>query len=219
MFCIRRTCIRYNHFNKVLRHSSTRSGLQDEKTKKVIEEIKHLEYQLQADIKKKDNVFEKVSDEEIAAIYKELSAPIPTKPKISSDFLEKLKLRFLDTRQQQQLPVSEQIQLISSEGSNPIVEQGIDQEKPTTIQKYTVKDFESLIYANSIAKRPEEAEKAFELMQHYDITPNVRTFNHLIDAYANTNNVKKVIATFKKLKEHNLKPDVYTYATIIKAFV
>lgn len=29
-----------------------RSGLQDEKTKKVIEEIKHLEYQLQADIKK-----------------------------------------------------------------------------------------------------------------------------------------------------------------------
>ncbi|KAG1505344.1 hypothetical protein G6F47_004064 [Rhizopus delemar] len=221
MFCIRHTCNRYHIFSHVLRRSYTRSGLQDERTKKVIEEIKQLEYQLQADIKKKENVFEKIGDEEIAAIYKELSAPIPTKPKISSDFLEKLSLRFLDTRSQQ-LPSNKVQQLLpsGSNTTNDITEQLTEQKASSSLsQNYTIKDFESLIYANSIAKRPAEAKKALELMQKYNIAPNVRSFNHLIDAYANANDLKHVISTFKKLKECGLKPDIYTYGSIIKAFV
>ena len=166
-------------------------------------------------------MFEKIGDEEIAAIYKELSAPIPTKPKISSDFLEKLSLRFLDTRPQQ-LPPNKVQQLLpsGSNTTNDITEQLTEQKASSSLsQNYTIKDFESLIYANSIAKRPAEAKKVLELMQKYNIAPNVRAFNHLIDAYANANDLKHVISTFKKLKECGLKPDIYTYGSIIKAFV
>ncbi|KAI9266125.1 hypothetical protein BY458DRAFT_547658 [Sporodiniella umbellata] len=218
MFCLKRACSRYISLSNRLRYSTGRSGL-DENTKKVIDEIKQLEYRLQTDIKKKENVFEKISDEEVAAMYKELSASTPTKPKVSSDFLANLKLRFLDTRRQ--LSEGENIPKIGSSQEPLLQTESSVAESSTTnsIQTYTVQDFESLIYANSIAKRPEEAQKAFDMMAQYGITPSVRTFNHLIDAFANTSDVKKVMSTFKKLKEQGLSPDMYTYATIVKAFV
>lgn len=135
--------------------------------------------------------------------------------------MEKLSLRFLDTRSQQ-LPSNKVQQLLpsGSNTTNDITEQLTEQKASSSLsQNYTIKDFESLIYANSIAKRPAEAKKALELMQKYNIAPNVRSFNHLIDAYANANDLKHVISTFKKLKECGLKPDIYTYGSIIKAFV
>lgn len=39
---------------------------------------------------------------------------------------------------------------------------------PTGLSDLTLTDFEQLIYANALAKRPKEAEQAFELMEvHY----------------------------------------------------
>ncbi|CEG74377.1 hypothetical protein RMATCC62417_09607 [Rhizopus microsporus] len=92
-------------------------------------------------------------------------------------------------------------------------------EEKSSMQDYTVQDFESLIYANAITKRPKEAEKAFDLMQKYNILPSTRAVNHLIDAYANVNDLPQAISAFKRLRKYNLKPDIYTYSSIIKAFV
>lgn len=88
-----------------------------------------------------------------------------------------------------------------------------------TMQDLTLIDFEQLIYANALAKRPKEAEQAFDLMEKYNVTPSIRSVNHLMDAYANTNNIEQTISTFKRLDELNLKPDIYSYGSLIKAFV
>lgn len=130
--------------------------------------------------------------------------------------MEQLQLKFLDTRKEQlgenmkrQLPSSEKVadtKLTSTE-------------EKSSMQDYTVQDFESLIYANAITKRPKEAEKAFDLMQKYNVSPSTRAVNHLIDAYANVNDLSQAISAFKRLREYNLKPDIYTYSSIIKAFV
>ncbi|CAO3687631.1 unnamed protein product [Rhizopus microsporus] len=84
MYCLRRTYFRF-HFSKAIRYSSSRFGL-DERTKKVMEEIKQIEYQLQSRSKQAASLPEKVSNEEIETIYKELSAPTPPRPKITSNY-------------------------------------------------------------------------------------------------------------------------------------
>lgn len=88
---------------------------------------------------------------------------MPIRPKISSDYLEKLRIRFLDTRSNEQLgtPVS-----VGQLGSGGVVTQVDDNvPTPTGLQDLTLTDFEQLIYANSLAKRPMEAEQAFNLME------------------------------------------------------
>ncbi|CAO3628432.1 unnamed protein product [Mucor fragilis] len=200
-------------------------GLQEERTKQVIEEIKKLEYQLESKSKQKSASFERVNEEDIASIYKELAAPIPVKPKISNDYLEKLRIKFLDTRQQQQqIGQDQQAALLTQLPSDATAEASKDAPATTAttaelVQNLSVQDFEQLIYANALAKRPVEAEKAFDLMTSYNITPSLRSVNHLMDAYASANNVEQTVATFKKLDQLGMKPDIYTYGTLVKAFV
>ncbi|GAA5812362.1 hypothetical protein MFLAVUS_005814 [Mucor flavus] len=202
---------------QLLRSLNTR-GLQEDRTKKVIEEIKKLEYEMESKIKTKNASFERVDEQDIAAIYKEISAPIPIRPKISPDYLENLRLKFLDTRSTEQLQTPVTVsQLTSGEPVTQINDQPIV--AAPTMQDLTLTDFEQLIYANALAKRPKEAEQAFELMEKYNVTPSIRSVNHLMDAYANTNNIEQTISTFKRLDELNLKPDIYSYGSLIKAFV
>lgn len=40
-----------------------------------------------------------------------------------------------------------------------------------------------------------------------------------MDAYANDHKLEEAISTFKRLDELNLKPDIFTYGSLIKAFV
>ena len=49
-----------------------------------------------------------------------------------------------------------------------------------------------------------------------NITPNDVTFNSLIDAYVRQNNMNKVFFLITKMQEMNIKPDNFTYTTIIK---
>ena len=49
-----------------------------------------------------------------------------------------------------------------------------------------------------------------------NITPNDVTFNSLIDAYMRQNNINKVFLLITKMKEFHIKPDNFTYTTIIK---
>jgi pentatricopeptide repeat protein len=43
--------------------------------------------------------------------------------------------------------------------------------------------------------------------------------NHLVDAYANVNDLPSCISTFKRIQEMELEPDMYSYSALIKAFV
>ena len=49
-----------------------------------------------------------------------------------------------------------------------------------------------------------------------NITPNDVTFNSLIDAYVRQNNMNKVYFLISKMQQLNIKPDNFTYTTIIK---
>jgi pentatricopeptide repeat protein len=157
-----------------------------------------------------------------------LAAPIPTRPKISSDYLEKLRIKFLDTRNHnaEQLEGASVSQITdgSSDAAASVTQSEHHQidtasNNPTGLQDLTLTDFEQLIHANALARRPVEAEQAFDLMEKYNITPSVRSVNHLMDAYANTKDLEQTITTFKRLDNFGLKPDVYSYGTLVKAFV
>ena len=49
-----------------------------------------------------------------------------------------------------------------------------------------------------------------------NITPNDVTFNSLIDAYMRQNNMSKVFLLLSKMQQYHIKPDNFTYTTIIK---
>lgn len=92
-----------------------------------------------------------------------MSTPTPIRPKISNDFLEKLRVKFLDTRSHE-LESGETHILpsgLSEEESNELSTSNSDR----SVQEYKLEDFENLIYVNSLAKRPNEAEQAFQMME------------------------------------------------------
>lgn len=131
----------------------------------------------------------------------------------------------MDTRQQLQDQHAAVAQLPGDDV--PLVEKSTDAptamedaaSTTTNVHNLNVQDFEQLIYANALAKRPLEAEMAFDLMTTYGLTPSLRSANHLMDAFANANNLEQTIATFKRIAELDLEPDVFTYGILIKAFV
>ncbi|KAI8983494.1 hypothetical protein BDB01DRAFT_905963 [Pilobolus umbonatus] len=209
--------IGYNKvYCNITRILSTRAGIQDDGMKKVIEDIKHLEYKLEKKSKKRSDSWEQVNEEDIRAIYKEISTPIPIKPKITPDYLEKLKIKFLDTRVTPQLE-SEPLSVTSETQSTP--DQPVTPTAESTIQNLSLKDFEQLIYVNALASRPREAEQALKLMEKYNVECSVKAMNHLIDAYANAHKLEDAVLAFKRLKGMGLTPDMHSYGSLIKAFV
>lgn len=92
-----------------------------------------------------------------------MAAPIPIRPKISSDYLEKLRIRFLDTRSNEQLETPVSVAQLAS--GDAVTQTNENVPAPTGFQDLTLTDFEQLIYANALAKRPIEAEQAFNLME------------------------------------------------------
>lgn len=56
------------------------------------------------------------------------------------------------------------------------------------------------------------------IIDHNDvnITPNDVTFNSLIDAYVRQNNMNKVFKLISTMQKYHIKPDNFTYTTIIK---
>ncbi|KAF7723845.1 hypothetical protein EC973_001570 [Apophysomyces ossiformis] len=202
-----------------------RSAYQEDRVKKVLAEIQKLEHRIDTKKKMQEQLANagKLEEEEVAAVYSELSAAAKARPKISSDYLEKLRVRFLDTRELRQQQLPEPMKAIEAGSTEtPIVEANATMteqpEEPPKPENLSVADYEQLIYINAIAKRPKEAEYALELMIDYEHQPTARCFNHLMDAYANAKDLDNTVATYKRMREYELTPDVYTYSCLIKAF-
>ncbi|KAI7867242.1 hypothetical protein BDF14DRAFT_695819 [Spinellus fusiger] len=186
------------------------------------------------------------------AVYEELSRTKPSQPKIGPDYLEKLRIRFLDTRYNREdprllgVPLDSESENQSVQSSSAVdttentntdttentktdtivdiattdsTEINITGQETVGLNSVTLKDFEDVLYANALAKRPMEAEQTLELMKKYNITPSVKCYTHLMDTYANVHDINNVISTFKRIQENNLIPTMHSYAVIIKAFV
>lgn len=69
----------------------------------------------------------------------------------------------MDTRSNEQLGTPMSVGQLGSGGVVTQVDDNVP--TPTGLQDLTLTDFEQLIYANSLAKRPMEAEQAFNLME------------------------------------------------------
>ncbi|ORZ20406.1 hypothetical protein BCR42DRAFT_488925 [Absidia repens] len=220
----------------------SRSALKDEGTKKVIQDIRKLEQKLETSRKMEQASFAKLTERDIEAIYNDLATTSntqqQTQPKINADYLENLRVKFLDTRPLRQLRASSTEEFTQYQNDVPshsiasTIESNQERTQPnlalistedeqakTSLSDVTIHDFEQLIYVNALARRPEQAEQALQLMKNYDHMPTVRCYNHLMDAYANVDNVEQVVAVFKRLGENDLSPDVYSYSSLIKVLV
>ncbi|KAJ2786937.1 hypothetical protein GGI15_001098, partial [Coemansia interrupta] len=82
----------------------------------------------------------------------------------------------------------------------------------------SVKEFNHVIFANTIAGRLDEAVSAYELLLESGVKPNQTTFANLTTAYAKAGDLETAITMFKKLEDHNLEPTLYSYGTLIKAY-
>ncbi|CAO3628640.1 unnamed protein product [Cunninghamella blakesleeana] len=215
---------------------SIKSGYKDEGTKKVLEDIRHLEHKLET-IKKMEQQprFNKLEEKDIEAIYNDLSTiPNIKQPKIKDDYLETLRIKFLDTRPLKQLLAEQQQRHQLIESTSSLIESNnsnnntsitttndnndmlTDEFNGFSLKDVTTGDFEQLIYANALAKRPEHAEQSLQLMKENGLTPTIRCYNHLMDAYANTNDVDQVINVYKRINEEGLQPDVFSYSSLVK---
>ncbi|KAG2225433.1 hypothetical protein INT45_010069, partial [Circinella minor] len=164
-------------------------------------------------------LLDQISEQDVQELYEQVSAELPPRQQqlIAPDYLQSLRIKFLDTRQQQEALASNGNE---EKSVNSLISQQEQQQEPQSLNDLTMRDFEQLIYANALAKRPKEAEQALELMEKCGQAPTVRCYNHLMDAYANVNDVEKTIQVYKKIKEdEGLQPDIYSYSTLIKAFI
>ncbi|KAI8869355.1 hypothetical protein GQ42DRAFT_114672, partial [Ramicandelaber brevisporus] len=78
--------------------------------------------------------------------------------------------------------------------------------------------FHSALYLNSLAKRPDQAEKVIALMNEIGMKPDERCYDHLVEAYSNSANLPGTIATFKRITTDGLTPSVCAYGSLIKAY-
>ncbi|KAJ1970053.1 hypothetical protein IWQ62_000213 [Dispira parvispora] len=83
----------------------------------------------------------------------------------------------------------------------------------------SVKRFNQVLYANALAGRPEEAEKVLDLMKEYGMAPDARCYFHLMDAYANRNNLRGVITTLRRAEQAEIPVGIHCYGVLIKSYV
>ncbi|KAI9022950.1 hypothetical protein CLU79DRAFT_834919 [Phycomyces nitens] len=191
-------------------------------------EIRQLEYKVERNMQMQKANNNKLDEKDILALCEEMNTAKKIQPKIRPDYLQNLRIKFLDTRplKQKAIPVlAQEAEQTLDQVSETVKDQTpkeenslVAQQEPQALENIELTDFQDLLYANALAARPEEAEQALELMKKYKIEPNVRCYTHLMDAYANAKNLNKVIGTFKRIQDNNLEPDIYSYSTLIKAF-
>ncbi|OAD68058.1 hypothetical protein PHYBLDRAFT_150730 [Phycomyces blakesleeanus NRRL 1555(-)] len=178
-----------------------------------------------------------IDENDVLALCEEMSAKKKIQPKIRPDYLQNLRIKFLDTRPLKQKSIAAITPAIeepldktsNTKDTEPVPtpvagsasEEEINlvaQPKNQALENVQINDFQDLMYANALAGRPDEAEQALQLMEKYQLKPNVQCYTHIMDAYANVRDLDNVVATFKRMQKNNLEPDIYSYSTLIKAF-
>ncbi|RUS14838.1 hypothetical protein BC937DRAFT_93250 [Endogone sp. FLAS-F59071] len=211
---LKRSCV-LQHSRAHTSHKGGSEAKFKQKIRRMEDELRNLETKIDSSIKanQQKNV-PPILDSDIKYIYDSLSAvPEPIQPwsKINANFLENLRLKFLDTRgiNDDELKalegnIAKQLQFTSGNENSSISVQ----EAEKGMGLVTEAEFSQLIYANALAKRPSEAEEVIELMkptsknrfQKCKVKPTLRCYNHLLDAHANVGDLQSAIATFKLIR-------------------
>ncbi|KAJ1984655.1 hypothetical protein H4R33_004296 [Dimargaris cristalligena] len=83
----------------------------------------------------------------------------------------------------------------------------------------SLKIFNQVIYANTLAHRPAEAEKVLDMMAEYGVQPDIRTYCHVMDAYANCRDLNGVVATYERVQQAGLAVNLHCYGILTKAYI
>lgn len=130
-------------------------------------------------------------------------------------FLEDLKLTFLDTRGargdtlkqlQSGLPSAEELAATTSENKDSLSTNDKDANALALerIQNVGVDKWNQLIYVNALEGNSKNAEETMKLMEEVGVQPNIDTFGHLIEAYANAGELKKAQDTIELILKSKL---------------
>ena len=122
------------------------------------------------------------------------------------------------------LPVNKPIQTILKQTAlpsftpSPIIKQDV-KKRLENIKSINLKNCSDLIRLNSISNRPVEAKSAFDLMVQSGITPDIISYNYLIDAYARVADVKNAQLVFDQISNNKLSPNEFSKSILVKAYV
>ncbi|KAL1919752.1 uncharacterized protein VTP21DRAFT_1683 [Calcarisporiella thermophila] len=198
----------------------------EEKSRLLEVEIRKLEAKLELAGKPGTNVQhsnQPASDP--AEVYKALTQPeqivtATNKRRIPSDFLENLRVSFLDTHALR--PPADLTAMSADAGLDEIKTALIEESSNVSSSpsaSVDIQQFHKLIYANSLAKRPKEAEEALSLMVEFGLQPDARAYSHLLDAYANAHDTKGAFDVFRRMCDAGFVPDTHTYGGLIKVLL
>ncbi|KAG9306132.1 hypothetical protein G9A89_016036 [Geosiphon pyriformis] len=75
------------------------------------------------------------------------------------------------------------------------------------------------ILTNCVKKKDINAtEEILKLMEKFSISPDVRTYEHLIDLYSRVGDLNKAVLAFNLIESNGLKPTIFAYHYLIRAY-
>ncbi|KAG0340080.1 hypothetical protein BG004_006557 [Podila humilis] len=87
------------------------------------------------------------------------------------------------------------------------------------IEKVDVDKWNQLVYINAIEGNSKNAEETMRLMEDVGVQPNIETFAHLIEAYANAGQMRKAEVTMEMIISSGLVPSISSYNSLMKIHV
>ncbi|CAG8465299.1 11693_t:CDS:10 [Dentiscutata erythropus] len=197
-------------------------------TLKVEKEVKELKQKLTGFDKQSFPEISEIpslSDEELSKIYENLSVPLPARiPKKLSPggIIDKLALFTPNSREsesntsrQLSTPELPSAKLIKESLENDIIPLiNAPENSNLSIELYN-----KVLYACALKKDVKSAEFTLQKIKEAGLTPNIFTYEQLINVYSSVGDVKNALSAFDMIETARLEQTVYSFANLIKAYV
>ncbi|CAG8561348.1 20_t:CDS:10 [Paraglomus brasilianum] len=160
------------------------------------------------------------SEADYTQIYEALSTPLlPPSQRKFDPLLDNLSLSFNDTQRietaeqlNKRLPSVTEIKTVANAENSLTVAL-----KVTGVNN--VEDFNRILCYSIISKRYEEVPEIIQLMNDAKVTPDIKTYDHLLNLYAIVGDVEKAKLTFEQVNSDGMGHSIYSYGNLIRAYV
>lgn len=151
-----------------------------------------------------------VNETDISTLYRALQAPVTlpdTGPiasrqaKLQPDYLKQLQVKY------ENLEISR-----SSDLQRRQLQLQVSLERPT------LRNITELIHVNALSGRAKEAQLAFDQIAELGMSPDLVSWNHLLNAYVKAKLFEDAVKVFEKLQVSH-KPDLVTYSTLVSGCI